>query len=205
MAGNLGASNDQSTWVLTSYLVSNAIITPHQQAGSQARSDESAFSWCVWGVFTVELRCFAEWRRVWVFFFSSECCKVWAWRGLQPMAQAILADTSFPPCATKRVGVCTLWDHGAIMAPTIGPNPGWVDNLQLFLALDFFYQSPCRHGHMVPGEALYRRSALFKRLPSRLGIEDWITWGSRFLHWASVRCRCCSTRARKRIGLAPIS
>src|SRR6478736_3891592 len=28
MAGNLGASNDQSTWVLTSYLVSNAIILP---------------------------------------------------------------------------------------------------------------------------------------------------------------------------------
>src|ERR1700735_4587904 len=28
MAGSLGASNDQSTWVLTSYLVSNAIILP---------------------------------------------------------------------------------------------------------------------------------------------------------------------------------
>ena len=28
MAGNLGASNDQSTWVLTSYLVSNAIVLP---------------------------------------------------------------------------------------------------------------------------------------------------------------------------------
>src|ERR1017187_8502134 len=28
MAGNLGASNDQSTWVLTSYLVSNAVVLP---------------------------------------------------------------------------------------------------------------------------------------------------------------------------------
>src|SRR5215472_3026228 len=28
MAGNLGASNDQSTWVLTAYLVSNAIVLP---------------------------------------------------------------------------------------------------------------------------------------------------------------------------------
>src|SRR5215469_3307001 len=28
MAGSLGASNDQSTWVLTSYLVSNAIVLP---------------------------------------------------------------------------------------------------------------------------------------------------------------------------------
>src|SRR5271167_4988166 len=28
IAGNLGASNDQSTWVLTSYLVSNAVVLP---------------------------------------------------------------------------------------------------------------------------------------------------------------------------------
>ena len=28
MAGDLGASNDESTWVLTSYLVSNAIVLP---------------------------------------------------------------------------------------------------------------------------------------------------------------------------------
>src|SRR5690348_18280401 len=28
MAGNLGASNDESTWILTSYLVSNAIVLP---------------------------------------------------------------------------------------------------------------------------------------------------------------------------------
>jgi len=28
IAGNLGASNDQSTWVLTSYLVANAIVLP---------------------------------------------------------------------------------------------------------------------------------------------------------------------------------
>src|SRR5246127_5361015 len=37
MAGNLGASNDQSTWVLTSYLVSNAIILPISgwRAGAQ--------------------------------------------------------------------------------------------------------------------------------------------------------------------------
>ena len=31
MAGNLGASNDESTWVLTSYLVSNAIVLAHQR------------------------------------------------------------------------------------------------------------------------------------------------------------------------------
>ena len=35
IAGNLGASTDQGTWVLTSYLVSNAIVLP---AGAWASS-----------------------------------------------------------------------------------------------------------------------------------------------------------------------
>ena len=45
MAGNLGASNDQSTWVLTSYLVSNAIILPDQRLARGRLWDASAFSW----------------------------------------------------------------------------------------------------------------------------------------------------------------
>ena len=43
MAGSLGASNDQSTWVLTSYLVSNAIVLPVAD-GSPALSAASGFS-----------------------------------------------------------------------------------------------------------------------------------------------------------------
>jgi len=41
MAGSLGASNDESTWVLTSYLVSNAIVLP---IGSPTSSAASGFS-----------------------------------------------------------------------------------------------------------------------------------------------------------------
>ena len=44
MAGNLAASNDQSTWVLTSYLVSNAIILPISGWLAGALGG-SAFSW----------------------------------------------------------------------------------------------------------------------------------------------------------------
>jgi len=36
MAGSLGATNDQSTWVLTSYLVSNAIILPIRGGSPEA-------------------------------------------------------------------------------------------------------------------------------------------------------------------------
>src|SRR5438445_13088539 len=52
MAGNLGASNDQSTWVLTSYLVSNAIILPISGWLAGALGRKRFFMSCL-GIFTV--------------------------------------------------------------------------------------------------------------------------------------------------------
>ncbi len=52
MAGNLGASNDQSTWVLTSYLVSNAIVLPISGWLAGALGRKRFFMICL-GVFTV--------------------------------------------------------------------------------------------------------------------------------------------------------
>src|ERR1700745_305685 len=52
MAGNLGASNDQSTWVLTSYLVSNAIILPISGWLAGALGRKRFFMSCL-AVFTV--------------------------------------------------------------------------------------------------------------------------------------------------------
>ena len=52
MAGSLGASNDQSTWVLTSYLVSNAIILPMTGWLAGAVGRKRFFMICL-GVFTV--------------------------------------------------------------------------------------------------------------------------------------------------------
>ena len=52
MAGNLGASNDQSTWVLTSYLVSNAIILPISGWLAGALGRKRFFMACL-GIFTV--------------------------------------------------------------------------------------------------------------------------------------------------------
>jgi len=52
MAGNLGASNDQSTWVLTSYLVSNAIILPISGWLAGALGRKRFFMACL-SIFTV--------------------------------------------------------------------------------------------------------------------------------------------------------
>ncbi|HEV2424553.1 MAG TPA: DHA2 family efflux MFS transporter permease subunit [Terriglobia bacterium] len=122
MAGSLGASNDQATWVLTSYLVSNAIVLPISGWFANAFGRKRFFMICL-VIFTV----------------SSVLCgsapsltAILAFRvlqgagggGLQPMAQAIMADT-FPP--EKRGLAFALYGITAIVAPTIGPTlGGWI-------------------------------------------------------------------------------
>jgi DHA2 family multidrug resistance protein len=94
MAGNLGASNDQSTWVLTSYLVSNAIILPISGWLAGALGRKRFFMSCL-GIFTVSsLLCgLAPSLGLLLLFRVLQGA---GGGGLQPMAQAILADT-FPP------------------------------------------------------------------------------------------------------------
>jgi DHA2 family multidrug resistance protein len=122
MAGNLGASNDQSTWVLTSYLVSNAIVLPISGWLAGALGRKRFFMICL-GVFTMSsLLCgFAPSLEVLLFFRVLQGA---GGGGLQPMAQAILADT-FPP--QERGLAFALYGITAIMAPTIGPTlGGWI-------------------------------------------------------------------------------
>ncbi len=122
MAGNLGASNDQSTWVLTSYLVSNAIILPISGWLAGAVGRKRFFMTCL-GVFTVSsLLCgFAPSLGLLLFFRVLQGA---GGGGLQPMAQAILADT-FPP--QQRGLAFALYGITAITAPTIGPTlGGWI-------------------------------------------------------------------------------
>ena len=122
MAGNLGASNDQSTWVLTSYLVSNAIILPISGWLAGAFGRKRFFMTCL-VLFTVSsLLCgLAPSLGLLLFFRVLQGA---GGGGLQPMAQAILADT-FPP--QQRGLAFALYGITAIMAPTIGPTlGGWI-------------------------------------------------------------------------------
>jgi DHA2 family multidrug resistance protein len=122
MAGNLGASNDQSTWVLTSYLVSNAIILPISGWLAGAWGRKRFFMGCL-GIFTVSsLLCGIAPSLGFLLIFR--VLQGAGGGGLQPMAQAILAD-SFPP--QQRGLAFALYGITAIMAPTIGPTlGGWI-------------------------------------------------------------------------------
>src|SRR5499425_2946825 len=122
MAGSLAASNDQSTWVLTSYLVSNAIVLPMSGWLAGALGRKRFFMICL-AIFTVSsLLCGVAPSLGFLLFFR--VLQGAGGGGLQPMAQAILADT-FPP--QQRGLAFALYGITAIMAPTIGPTlGGWI-------------------------------------------------------------------------------
>ncbi len=122
IAGSLGASNDQSTWVLTSYLVSNAIILPISGWLAGALGRKRFFMGCL-SIFTVSsLLCGVAPSLGLLLFFR--VLQGAGGGGLQPMAQAILADT-FPP--QQRGLAFALYGITAVTAPTIGPTlGGWI-------------------------------------------------------------------------------
>jgi DHA2 family multidrug resistance protein len=122
MAGNLGASNDESTWVLTSYLVSNAIVLPISGWLAMVIGRRRFFLLCIFLFTLSSLLCGAALSLGMLILFR--VLQGAGGGGLQPMAQAILADT-FPP--QKRGLAFALYGITAVMAPTIGPTlGGWI-------------------------------------------------------------------------------
>ena len=122
IAGNLGASTDQGTWVLTSYLVSNAIILPVGAWASSVIGRKTFFLSCI-VIFTVSsfLCGIAPSLPLLLLFRVFQGV---GGGGLQPMAQAIMAD-SFEP--EKRGQAFALYGLVAVLAPSIGPTlGGWI-------------------------------------------------------------------------------
>src|SRR5579863_9770209 len=122
MAGNLGASNDESTWVLTSYLVSNAIVLPISGWLATLFGRKRFFLLCIFLFTLSSLLCGAAPSLALLILFR--ILQGAGGGGLQPMAQAILADV-FPP--QQRGLAFALYGITAVMAPTIGPTlGGWI-------------------------------------------------------------------------------
>ena len=122
MAGNLGVSNDESTWVLTSYLVSNAIVLPISGWLVTVMGRKRLFLMCL-ATFTVSsLLCgLAPSLGALILFRVLQGA---GGGGLQPLAQSILAD-SFPP--EKRGIAFAVYGITVIVAPTVGPTlGGWI-------------------------------------------------------------------------------
>lgn len=122
IAGNLAVSNEESTWVLTSYLVSNAIILPMTGWLAGAFGRKRFFLTCI-SLFTVSSLLCGLAPSLGLLLLA-RVLQGLGGGGLQPMAQAILADTFTPQ---QRGMAFALFGITAIVAPTIGPTlGGWI-------------------------------------------------------------------------------
>ncbi|HKQ88883.1 MAG TPA: DHA2 family efflux MFS transporter permease subunit [Candidatus Acidoferrales bacterium] len=127
IAGSLSASVDESTWVLTSYLVSNAIVLPMSGWFSSLIGRKHFYMSCV-AIFTLSsLMCGLSTSLPMLIFFR--VLQGAGGGGLQPSEQAILADT-FPP--RQRGMAFAVYGMAVVLAPAIGPTlGGWItDNFQ---------------------------------------------------------------------------
>ncbi len=119
IAGSLSAGQDESTWVLTSYLVSNAIILPISAWLATRLGRKRFYMSCV-AVFGISsLLCGLAPSLPWLIFFR--ILQGLGGGGLAPSEQAILADTFEP---AKRGMAFAVYGLAVVLAPAIGPTLG---------------------------------------------------------------------------------
>jgi DHA2 family multidrug resistance protein len=122
MAGTLGASQDEATWVLTSYLVSSAIVLPISGWLSTRFGRKRFYMTCV-ALFTV-CSLFCGLAPTLPILILARILQGIGGGGLAPSEQAILADT-FP--VEKRGQAFALYGMAVVAAPAIGPTlGGWI-------------------------------------------------------------------------------
>jgi MFS transporter, DHA2 family, multidrug resistance protein len=122
IAGGLATSYDETTWVLTSYLVANAIVLPMSAWLSRVFGRKNYYMTCV-ALFSVSsLMCgLAPSLGLLIFFRVLQGI---GGGGLAPVEQAILVDT-FP--ASKRAAAFALYSMAIVTAPAVGPPlGGWI-------------------------------------------------------------------------------
>jgi len=125
IAGSLAASNDESTWVITSYLVANAAILPICGWLSDILGRKQFFVICVVTFTIASFLC----------GMATSLPQLIAFRVLQglggggmiPSSQAMLADT-FPPA--KRGLAFAIWGMAVVVSPVLGPPlGGWITDM----------------------------------------------------------------------------
>ena len=126
IAGGMGVSEDEASWVVTTYLVSNAIILTASGFLARMLGRKTFFLICL-GIFTVSsvLCGFAPNLNALLLF---RILQGLGGGGMVPVAQSILAD-AFPPA--KRGQAFAVFGIAVVVAPVVGPTlGGWLsDNL----------------------------------------------------------------------------
>jgi DHA2 family multidrug resistance protein len=119
IAGGLAATQDEATWVLTSYLVSNAIVLPLSGWLAQRIGRKRFYMTCV-ALFTASsFLCGTATSLPWLILFR--VLQGAGGGGLAPSEQSILADTFEPK---KRGMAFAVYGMAVVVAPALGPTLG---------------------------------------------------------------------------------
>ncbi len=122
IAGSVSATNDEATWVLTSYLVANAIVLPASGWFARKFGRKNFLVICI-VIFTVaSFACGAATSLPMILI--ARAVQGAGGGALQPLSQAILLET-FPP--EKRGQAMAAFGFGVVVAPVLGPTlGGWI-------------------------------------------------------------------------------
>src|SRR5690242_17296097 len=122
IAGSLSATNDEATWVLTFYLLSNAVVLP-ASAWFSMRFGRKRFLMASIVIFTIS-SFFCGAATSLLAILIARLIQGAGGGALQPLSQAILTE-SFPP--EKRGMAMGLFGLGVVVAPVMGPTlGGWL-------------------------------------------------------------------------------
>ena len=174
IAGGLATSYDESTWVLTSYLVANAVVLPLSAWLSRVFGRKNYYMACV-ALFTISsLLCgLAPSLGLLIFFRVLQGI---GGGGLAPVEQAILVDT-FPPA--KRAAAFALYSMAIVTAPAVGPPlGGWItDSFSwrwiFFINIPIGVVSLILTSRIVSDPPEFKREVERARAAGRLKIDYW--------------------------------
>jgi MFS transporter, DHA2 family, multidrug resistance protein len=122
IAGSVSASNDEATWVLTSYLVANAVVLPASSWFSLRFGRKRFLLTCI-VIFTISSFACGSATSLGMILLA-RAVQGAGGGALQPISQAILLE-SFPP--KKRGLAMALFGLGVVVAPVLGPTlGGWL-------------------------------------------------------------------------------
>jgi DHA2 family multidrug resistance protein len=122
IAGNLSASTDESTWVLTSYLVSNAIMLPATGWIARRFGRKRLLLTSIIVFTAASLLCGVAVNLP--MLIAARVLQGFGGGGMQPLVHAILLE-SFPP--DQRGRAMAAYGVGVVVAPVIGPTlGGWI-------------------------------------------------------------------------------